>query len=275
MRIRTVKPELFRHEALFEAERDTGLPLRIAFVGLFCAADREGRFKWKPKLLKLDILPWDDCDFSRVLDALTTRGFLVHYESNGELYGAIPSFSKHQIINNREMVSALPEYEKSLDLTTDYPRVPHACPTRADADFATHKGNMEGEYGRGIWNMEGEGNIQSTTVLQIEKIRSRPASKKSTASRKNALPEIVDEDFERFWAAYPKRVGKQAALKAWASVADTAKSSIAEHVKQRALTDRQWLKDHGDFIPLPTTFLNQRRFEDDYIAEKPDWCPDF
>ena len=46
-RIRTIKPEFFRHEALYEAEHETGLPLRVAYAGLWTAADREGRFQWK------------------------------------------------------------------------------------------------------------------------------------------------------------------------------------------------------------------------------------
>ena len=29
-RIRTVKPELFKHEELFDLERETGLPIRIS-----------------------------------------------------------------------------------------------------------------------------------------------------------------------------------------------------------------------------------------------------
>lgn len=108
-RIRTVKPELFKHEELFDAERETGLPLRLAFIGLFTCCDREGRFKWRPRALKLDVLPYDDCDFDRVLDALWTRGFIVKYECQGEEFGAIPTFSKHQVINNRESPSSLPD----------------------------------------------------------------------------------------------------------------------------------------------------------------------
>lgn len=108
-RIRTIKPEFFKHEDLFEAEKETKFPLRLAFAGLWCACDREGRFKWRPNSLKLDILPYDNCDFSRVLDALATRGFVVEYESDtGERYGFVPSFLAHQVINNRETQSQLP-----------------------------------------------------------------------------------------------------------------------------------------------------------------------
>ena len=123
-RIRTVKPELFRHEGLFELERESGLPVRIAFAGLFCCCDRDGRFEWKPKTLKLDVLPWDECDFSRVLDALLTRGFIRKYASEDREFGYIPSWPKHQIINNREKESDLPDPVNCEDVSD-------ACSTRA------------------------------------------------------------------------------------------------------------------------------------------------
>jgi len=109
MRIRTIKPEFFNHEGIFDAEHETKLPLRLAFIGLWCAADREGRFKWESRRLKTQIMPYDSCDFSRVLDALTTRGFIVKYATESGEYGCIPSFNRHQVINNRERDSELPE----------------------------------------------------------------------------------------------------------------------------------------------------------------------
>lgn len=147
-RIRTVKPELFTHEDLFEAEQETGLPLRVAFIGLFTCADREGRFKWRPRTLKLAVLPHDAVDFSRVLDALVTRGFLVRYASeSGEEIGLIPTFTKHQVINNRETPSDLPAPPANLDLTgistrtpTRDPRVDDASDTRAQGKGREGKG---------------------------------------------------------------------------------------------------------------------------------------
>lgn len=112
-RIRTVKPEFFRHEGLFEAEKETDLPLRLAFLGLLTVADREGRFRWRPRVLKLDVFPHDQMDFSPVLDALTTRGFLVRYMCGTEEYGFIPTFKKHQHINNRERASELPGVDEA------------------------------------------------------------------------------------------------------------------------------------------------------------------
>lgn len=141
-RIRTVKPELFLHEDLFDLEEETGLPIRLAFIGLFTCCDREGRFKWRPRTLKASILPHDNLDFSRVLDALTTRGFVRKYTSGTGEFGVIPTFKAHQVINNREKDSELPEppTDAPLDATTTRAsRVPHA-------DIAERKG----KEGKGI-----------------------------------------------------------------------------------------------------------------------------
>lgn len=112
MRIRTVKPELFRHEPLFNAEKSEQLPLRLAFAGLFGCCDREGRFRWRPRQLKLDVLPYDEVDMESVLVALVKHGFLLKYEVHGEYYGCIPSWHKHQHINQREAPSILPALEE-------------------------------------------------------------------------------------------------------------------------------------------------------------------
>lgn len=107
-RIRTIKPDFFRHEGLFEAEQETKLPLRVAYAGLWTACDRQGRFKWQPKRLKLDTLPFDDVDFSLVLDELVKHGFILKYQVDGETYGVVKSWGRHQLINNREAESTIP-----------------------------------------------------------------------------------------------------------------------------------------------------------------------
>jgi len=142
-RIRTIKPDFFRHEGLFEAEKETGLPLRVAFAGLWTAADREGRFRWSPRALKLDCLPYDEVDFSRVLHALGTRGFIVKYAVDGTEFGAIPSWNDHQAINNKERASDIPEYNENNALTCE-PRVNDATATREMNSQGEGKGR-EGE----------------------------------------------------------------------------------------------------------------------------------
>ena len=146
-RIRTIKPDFFRHADLYEAERESGLPLRLAFAGLWTAADREGRFRWSPRQLKLDCLPYDDVDFSRVLDALMTRGFVVKYVIDGKEYGFIPSWHSHQVINNRETPSSIPEPNENNTLTREA-RVDHAIGTPLKHAQGEGKGREEEKEGK-------------------------------------------------------------------------------------------------------------------------------
>lgn len=113
-RIRTIKPEFFTSEDVVSLS-----PLaRLFYVSLWCEADREGRLSWKPNTLKMRYFPGDNCDVNTMADELTDKGMLVIYEVDGKQYAEIPTFSTHQVINNRESPSVIP------------PRVEHASTTR-------------------------------------------------------------------------------------------------------------------------------------------------
>lgn len=104
---------------------------RLFYVSLWCEADREGRLEWKPRTLKMRYLPGDDCDVVSLGRELLDLGLVVLYDSDGKQYAEIPTFKKHQIINNREAASAIP------------PRVPIPSVTRASRVKA------EGKEGKG------------------------------------------------------------------------------------------------------------------------------
>ncbi|HEY3494813.1 MAG TPA: hypothetical protein VGK73_09015 [Polyangiaceae bacterium] len=152
-RIRTIKPEAHKDEDLWDAELETGLPLFRAFVGLWGMADREGRFEWRPRVLKSEILPFWDGDFSRVLDALTTRGYVVRYAFGGREFGHVRTFARHQVINNREEPSRLPpppepEETQQVDASgTREPSVTDACGTPSSLPFPSSSSSQEGVQG--------------------------------------------------------------------------------------------------------------------------------
>lgn len=109
MRIRTVKPEFFQDERLYDLEAQTGMPIRIIFVGLWCVCDREGRFDWNPRRLKVQILPHDEgVDFLKALEALAEAGFVDRYSSGGRELACVPGFGAHQVVNNKERPSVRP-----------------------------------------------------------------------------------------------------------------------------------------------------------------------
>ena len=75
-----------------------------------------------------------------------------------------------------------------------------------------------------------------------------------------------DDGFEQFWNAYPKKVGKTAAKKSW----DKAKPDI-DLVLIALLwqvNQVQWKKENGQFIPNPSTYINQGRWLDEMEEEE-------
>ena len=71
----------------------------------------------------------------------------------------------------------------------------------------------------------------------------------------------VSQEFLAFWASYPKKVGKGTAEAAWAN-ADLPDIDIILKALHKAKQSNDWIKDRGAFIPHPSTWLNQRRWED-------------
>ena len=89
-------------------------------------------------------------------------------------------------------------------------------------------------------------------------------NEKNERMKRNTPPTPQGGAFEKFWDAYPRKVGKGAAEKSWKRIKPTPEliqqilSAIEE---QKAST--AWTKDNGQFIPHPTTWLNQKRWEDE------------
>lgn len=86
--------------------------------------------------------------------------------------------------------------------------------------------------------------------------------KKEDTSLRSVSPardraEVVDRDFEDFWTAYPRKVGKDAARKAWANAKKRA--SVAEIAA--GLNAAQWNADPR-YRPHPATWLNEGRWQD-------------
>lgn len=101
-RIRTIKPEFFRHEGLQDLAIQHGAEVMLVFAGLWGHCDKLGRFEWKPRTLKLDILPFLGFDMAVILEILWQSGFLRRYEVDGREYGEIESFDRHQRISGKE-----------------------------------------------------------------------------------------------------------------------------------------------------------------------------
>lgn len=100
-------------------------------------------------------------------------------------------------------------------------------------------------------------NTDLTREQEVKKLRSEEFKKKP----KPLLPE-ADASFETFWKAYPKKVGKGAAMKAWKKTKDVPLPDILLAIEAQKSSD-QWTRDGGQFIPYPATWLNQGRWADE------------
>lgn len=70
------------------------------------------------------------------------------------------------------------------------------------------------------------------------------------------------QDFDQFWLAYPNKVGKKDAWKAWKKAVDKPPLDRVLVVLGQAIISEKWQKDAGQFIPNPATWLNQGRWDD-------------
>lgn len=98
---------------------------------------------------------------------------------------------------------------------------------------------------------------QMTASCQSESNPIQIESNIESKSKTDAHP----RSFDLFWNAYPKKVGKEAARKAFAKV--KVDTSVLIRAIEQQKNSAQWQKDNGQYIPNPATWLNQGRWEDE------------
>ena len=139
----------------------------------------------------------------------------------------------------------------------------------------SESGKLGGRKKQSESNLEANGSKTEAKRKQNEasEKQEQTESKKENKKEKEGENKIEIENkkksydadgFAAFWAAYPKKAGKADALKAW----NKLKPDIVLQAKMgEALTAQkkspQWTKNNGQYIPMPSTWLNGRRWEDE------------
>lgn len=96
---------------------------------------------------------------------------------------------------------------------------------------------------------------------------SKPANlnKPAKPTKLNGVP--VPDGFAEFWSLYPRKEAKPKAMASYAKTTATERRVIAQ-VLPEFVGSWKWLNE-PTFIPHPTTWLNQRRWEDDPPPKAP------
>lgn len=92
----------------------------------------------------------------------------------------------------------------------------------------------------------------------------------TTSNKNNNIPpispkgELYSDAFLSFWSAYPRKVGKGSAWKAWKRLRPD--SALLTAILSAVAVQKgapAWERDGGQYVPHPATWLNQRRWEDE------------
>lgn len=100
-----------------------------------------------------------------------------------------------------------------------------------------------------------------------DETKAQPVNKKKESTHTNADCSAL---FDVFWKAYPSKVGKDAARKAFAKRKFDEKTfaQVLQALELQKVSER-WTKDNGKYIPNPATWLNQGRWEDEVPGTTP------
>jgi hypothetical protein len=103
---------------------------------------------------------------------------------------------------------------------------------------------------------------RKVSAPNADKKRTREEKRREEINTPN--PATADRRFAEFWLAYPKKVGKDAAQKAFGKRKpdDELLTLMLAAIKAQKHSSN-WLKDGGQFIPHPATWLNEGRWMDE------------
>ena len=113
---------------------------------------------------------------------------------------------------------------------------------------------------------------QKKQMLFEESKKSQDKDKDKEEDKDNIPPKSPQgERFERFWACYPRKVGKGNAQKIFAKL-KPSEEMLGGMIRAVELAKQspQWQRDGGQYIPYPATWLNQERWEDSPGDDLPD-----
>lgn len=197
------------------------------FYRLIVNVDDYGRMDARPKILAARLFPLKDIRASQMEDALralTSAELVILYTVDGKPFLQMKTWDRHQTVRATKSRYPSPEDGEITSAST-------CMQLQADASECSRNPN---------------------------RIRNRNPNPNPNAHARE------DGFFDEFWAIYPKKQDKQHAKKAFEKINPDRSllDKMISAVKQWSQS-QQWTKDGGQFIPMPATWLNGKRWEDE------------
>ena len=208
----------------------------VLFYRLIVNCDDFGRFDGRIAVIKNRLFPLKENltlkNVEAAINKLARTGLIsLYYDVDGKPFLLLPTWNEHQNVRAKR---------------SRYPEPVNICK------------QMISDESRCSRNP-----IQSNP----NPIRESESESESNAAARKAEREKA---FADFWTAYPRKVGKQDARKAFEKVPFDALSALIPAVEQQKKS-KQWKKDDGQYIPNPATWLNQGRWEDQLDEAKSEY----
>lgn len=201
------------------------------FVHLITYVDDFGRGSADPELIKGLCLPRrrevTEAQIEKEIQNLAAAGIVTLYIADGEPYLQFSNWEKHQQVRSKR--SKFPAPNEGV-ITSD-----SICGQMISGDSGCPRNP-----------------IQSESNPNLNPTRTGGAEERS--------------DFDLFWAAYPKKVGRSDAMRAFAKVRGVDVQTMIAAVEAQKKS-RQWQKEDGQYIPNPSTWLNQGRWQDEVMPD--------
>ena len=96
--------------------------------------------------------------------------------------------------------------------------------------------------------------------------------KKTTLKKRSGGPEN-DLEFLEFWEACPRKVNKLEAFRAWGKLKARPNQADLLAALEKHKASPEWQREGGRYIPHPASWLNGRRWEDEFLRSTQSGLP--
>ena len=230
-------PDRIVRDELLTSERywSVSIQAQQLYIHLLLVVDDAARFSGKNFTLRASCFPGraiDADELERMLTELVDADLIRVYLSTGDRYIFIPRF------RNRKRYFSSSKFPPPPNEINDLPEPKSSL---SQPQVIPKTGGVGVGVGVGV----------------VKRHSSKPA----------ALKAIDSAGFQKFWSAYPRKVGKDAARKAFAARNPDAFliEAMLSAVRAQAASE-QWTESPR-FIPHPSTWLIQGRWQDGETAE--------
>lgn len=225
-RIRSIKPEALQHR---KVGRLSDRAFRL-WVGMLTQADDEGRLVVDPDNLRVLCFGYHPKvkieHVSAALNEILGLGLIRLYGISQTIYADFPSWADHQVVNR--------------------PAPSFIAPYSAGVPITEYSLNGQGSY---------QHDLTRPDLTRSDPTRSDPACVTPALAHR--------EEFEQFWTFYPNKTAKGYAHTCFLKAIKKVTLQVMLEALALQIQWPKWQRDGGQYIPNPSTWLNQERWNDE------------